>query len=372
MIKLKKVFICIISVLLIATVMFVAVYDSAIDNCVLEIAGTKYEKDDFAKYYKLVEFEEGENAELDVSDIYEQYTTIKVYLQLAQQHNVTLTEEETKSIEEKYASESVDKTKLAATGITKEEYVKYYGEVMLASKFMQDAGKYYPMPETDYEVYKTQYSDGFKMYSYRILQVTPTPTEGDGEEKTLSEADKQLAKTKVEEALNKAKSGEDFEKIAEEYGSYRLVATLDGYTLSNGQLEKMPLLYLSESVTNTQLYNELVELSAGEYTSIVEDGDSYLFAKLENIEEGLDEASEARLKSDINTMYAQNYIGGNTQIIRYLSRAKSAAKTTNSKVTNDINNNNTGTKNDIPNENGSEVENNSENEVTGNENLVTE
>lgn len=371
MINLKKVFIGIISVLLIATIIFVALYDSVIDNCMLEVAGIKYEKDDFVKYYKLVAIEEG-SEEIDVSDVYEQYVAIKVYLQKAQQHKLALSDDEIKSIEENYDSDAVDKTKLEANGITKEEYLKYYEEVMLASKFIQDAGEYYQMSETDYETYKSQYSDGFKMYNYRILQVIPTATgEGDGEEKVTSDEDKQLAKSKAEEALEKIKSGEDFEEIAQEYGSYRLVSGLDGYTLSNGQLETMPLLYLSESVTNTQLYNELIELADGEYTNIVEDGDNYLFAKLESTEDGLSEAAEERLKSDINTTYAQSYIANNTQIIRYLARAKNAVKDLNIKVIDDVSENDTDAEieSNETNENDSSDENNSENV---NENLVTE
>lgn len=369
MIKLKKVIVGVMTVLIIGIIMFAAVYDRAVDDCILKIGAEEYEKDDFVKYYKLVEFEEASEEELDVSDVYEQYITIKAYLQKANQYKLTLTEEETKSIEENYDSENVDKVKLTAIGITKEEYIRYYSEVMLASKFMQNAGTYYSMPETDYELYKAQYSDGFKMYSYRVLQVTPTATEGEGEEKTLSEADKELAKTNAETALEKVKNGEDFEEVAQEYGSYRLISTMEGYALSNGQLETMPLLYLSESVTNADLYSELINLSAGECTNIIQDGDDYMFAKLESLEDGLDEASETRFKSDLNTMYAQSYIANNTQIIRYLSRAKKAVK---AESNTSINLNNQENENNVVDDNNLESDNNTENEENINENLVTE
>lgn len=372
MINLKKVIVGVMSVLIIGIIMFAAIYDRAVDDCVLEIGSVKYEKDDFVKYYKLVEFEEASEEAMDVSEVYEQYITVKAYLQKANQYNLALTEEETKAIEESYESEDVDKAKLTAIGITKEEYIRYYSEVMLASKFMQNSGTYYAMPESDYEIYKAQYSDGFKMYGYRILQVSPTATEGEGEEKTLSEADKELAKTNAETALEKIKNGEDFEEVAQEYGSYRLISTMEGYALSNGQLETMPLLYLSESVTNTELYSELVELSVGECTNIIQDGDDYMFAKLESLEDGLDEASETRFKSDLNTMYAQSYIANNTQIIRYLTRAKKAVKAESNTSINDINLNNQENETNVADDNDLESDNNTESDENVNENLVTE
>lgn len=325
MISLRKSVIICISILLVFLVGFVALYDISIDKCILEVEGVKYQEDDFAKYYKLVELENAMSQSgepLDVYDVYEQYVNIKIYLRQANQHGITLTEEEKKSIEENYDSENLDKNVLEEFGITKEEYIRYYIEVMLASKFIRDAGTYYQMPESDYPEYRDAYSDGFKMYNYRILQVSAVPTFGEDEEKTVSDEDRQLAKSKAEEALDKIKSGEDFEEIAGEYGSYRIVATIDGYTISNGQLETMPLLYLNEAVENLDLYTELVSLSAGEYTSIIEEGDSYLFAKLESVEEGLDEASEARLRSDINTLYAQQFISSNTKVIKNLTKVK--------------------------------------------------
>lgn len=318
-----KVLISAISTLLTVLIGFAVVYDTTIDKCILEIEGVKYQEEDFGKYYRLVELEQDSTTEeLNASDVYNQYVNVKIFLGEAQKYGITLTEDEKKDIEKKYESEDVDKNKLTELGISKEEYIRYYSEVMLASKFMQEAGTYYFMPEDDYLAYREQYSYGFKMYNYRILQVSAIPTSGDGEEKVVSNEDKQLARTKIEEALTKIKNGEDFEKIASEYGTYRIIVTADGYTLANGQLETMSLLYLNEAVTNLQLYAELININAGEYTSIIEDDDSYLFAKLESIEEGLDEASEARLKKDINTSYAQRAIISNTEVIRNRTKIK--------------------------------------------------
>ena len=319
----KKIVIIIISILLIALIGFGVLYDTTIDKCILEIEGVKYQEEDFAKYYSLVELEQDSaSEEIEVAEVYNQYVNVKIFLREAQKYGITLTEEEKAGIEKKYESDDVDKNKLSELGISKEEYVRYYSEVMLASKFMQVAGTYYPMSDEEYLLYREQYAYGFKMYNYRILQVEAVPTAGEGEEKVVSDEDKQLAKNKIEEALTKIKNGEDFEKIAGEYGTYRVIATVDGYTLSNGQLETMPLLYLDESVTNLQLYAELIDINAGEYTNIVEDGDSYMFAKLESVDEGLDESSEARLKKDINTVYAQRAVISNTKVIRNLTKIK--------------------------------------------------
>lgn len=321
--KMQKIGIIAISVVLLALIVFVVIYDSAIDKCVLKINGEKYDLEDFDNYLALLEFEQGED--VSAKDVYEQYVNIKLFHQKAKEHGVILTEDEIKSLEENYESENVDKEKLEKIGFSKDKYMKYYQETLLASKFMEQSGEYYPMSEEEYLASREQYADMLKMYNYRVLQVLPDAVE-EGSEEPSAEEKKQQAKTKIDAALEKLKNGEEFETVAQEYGTYRFVTTVSGaYSLVNGQLESMPLLYLSEAVTNATLYAELIKLEPGNYTNIIEDGDGYVVAYLESIDEEPSEEADERLKSDLNTMHAQQYVLGTTEIIRNTAKINSAS-----------------------------------------------
>lgn len=321
MIIVKKIAIIVISIVLICLISFVAIYDSVGNTCVLKINGVEYNSEDFVKYLTLLEIEQG--TEVKPSDIYDQYVNMKIFNQKAKENNVALTEDEVKSLVDNYNSEDFDKQKFLDAGINEEEYMKYYKEAMLASKFINAAGEYYPMAEADYLASREQYVDQMKMYNYRILQVNKANTPAEGEEAKITEESKQAAKTKIEDALNRIKAGEEFETVSGEIGTYRFVSTINGgYSLVNGQIESWPLLYISEAMTNVDLFTELIKLNAGEYTSIIEDEDTYMFAKLETIEETPSEEAENRLKKDLNNLYAQQYILGSTEIIRNMSKIK--------------------------------------------------
>ena len=71
-----------IAIFLIALIVFVVIYDSVIDTCVLKINGEKYDLEDFDNYLALIEFEQGQDVE--AKDIYEQYVNIKLFHQKAE------------------------------------------------------------------------------------------------------------------------------------------------------------------------------------------------------------------------------------------------------------------------------------------------
>ena len=350
--KMQKIGIISIAIFLIALIVFVVIYDSVIDTCVLKINGEKYDLEDFDNYLALIEFEQGQDVE--AKDIYEQYVNIKLFHQKAEERGLALTEDEIKSLDENYESENVDKAKLEQIGFSKDKYMKYYQESLLASKFMEQSGEYYPMSEEEYLVNREQYVDMLKMYNYRVLQVSPDAVE-EGAEEPSAEEKKQQAKTKIEAALEKLKNGEDFETVAKDNGTYRFVTTVSGgYSLINGQLESMPLLYLSEAVTNATLYAELIKLEPGNYTNIIEDGDGYVVAYLESVEETPSAEADARLKKDLNTMYAQQYVLGTTEIIRNTAKINNAS---NAKINVEVSNQDEDVVNENTDENEESVEN---------------
>ena len=350
--KMQKIGIISIAIFLIALIVFVVIYDSVIDTCVLKINGEKYDLEDFDNYLALIEFEQGQDVE--AKDIYEQYVNIKLFHQKAEERGLALTEDEIKSLDENYESENVDKAKLEQIGFSKDKYMKYYQESLLASKFMEQSGEYYPMSEEEYLVNREQYVDMLKMYNYRVLQVSPDAVE-EGEEEPSAEEKKQQAKTKIDAALEKLKNGEDFETVAKDNGTYRFVKTVSGgYSVVNGQLESMPLLYLSEAVTNATLYAELIKLEPGNYTNIIEDGDGYVVAYLESVEETPSAEADARLKKDLNTMYAQQYVLGTTEIIRNTAKINNAS---NAKINVEVSNQDEDVVNENTDENEESVEN---------------
>ena len=57
-------------------------------------------------------------------------------------------------------------------------------------------------------------------------------------------------------------------------------------------------------------------------TTIIEDEDTYMFAKLESIDENPSEEAENRLKKDLNNIYAQQFVMANSEIIRNMSKIK--------------------------------------------------
>ena len=358
MINLKqKIAIGIISVLLIGTIIFAAIYDSYINDCVLEVNGIKYSDEDFEKFLRMVEYENDSaysEAGVDIEDTFGKYADMKVLLQEANKHGVTLTEEEKKSIQEAYDSEDMDKEKLSIYGISREDFIKVCEESSLATKYEGVMGQYHYLSEEDYQLNRAQFSDGFKMYSYRIMQVIPEKAEGE-EDKPITEEDRQLAKTRAAEALEKVKNGEDFEKVAEEYGSLRITQNLAGqYNVINGALETLPLLYMNQDLP---INKAIINAKAGEYTEIIYDNDSYSFAKVESVEEGLSEEAEAKVRSDLNNQYANEYIKANTVIVKNLSKAKKIKLTERREVVNNEANNLTETEENNEGENLETTEN---------------
>lgn len=314
--KMQKIGIIAISIFLIVLIVFVLLYDSVIDKTILKINGEKYMTDDFNNFTCLLELEQGTN--IDSKSAYDEYINTKLYYQKALNSGITLTEDEIKELDEYYESESVNKEALSALGIEKDEYMNYLKEASLATKFTNSLGEYYPISDEAYALYKSENAELLKMYNYRIMQISHEIPE-DAEDTTVTEEIKQVTKSKIESVLERVKSGEDFETVAEEYGTLRIVQGLSGFQLiNNGQLESMPLVYLSDE----SIYLEIKGINQGEYTNIIETADGYEFAKLESIDENLTEEADAKLRSDLNTINAQQYITGTTEIIEYYAKVK--------------------------------------------------
>ena len=269
--KKKVIALAVIAFLAVGLIIFAVLYDAVFDKCILEINGVRYTKDDFIEYLTLARTED---PTITTDDGFTQYEQIKVLYQEAEKRGLTLTEDEINNINAAY--ESADKEALEAAGITSEKYANLYKQTILARNVQTKLVEDYPMPDEVYEQYKQAYADYLKTYEYRVLQVSAQTVETEetneaGETVSKGLTDEQIAeleaqykdeaKAKAEEALAKIQAGEDFEEVAKDYGSYRFISTLNGYNIVNGSLESMPLLYLSNSMLDENLYNAIVNQS---------------------------------------------------------------------------------------------------------------
>ena len=150
---------------------------------------------------------------------------------------LSITDEIKATLTTRYNSE---KESYEKANITLDEYIDAYGKTQVINDLLNNASNYYEV--TDELLKESIGDDKIETYSYRILQVSiptveSTTKDEEGNEITLTEEEitqketenKQTAKTKIEEAPTQIKAeGEDFEEIAQDYGSLRLTPPIQG------------------------------------------------------------------------------------------------------------------------------------------------
>lgn len=337
--KKRIVIIAILAILILVGILFAIVYDSSINNCILEINDVKYTIEDFESYLKVYSYEtpieKGKSEAEYIRDAYDNYVSTNMYYHAA--HNIGglgVNDTIKNSLTERY---NASKESFEKANITLDEYIAVYGKVEVANDLFSNASEYYEV--TNELLQQSIGDDKIETYSYRVLQVSipaveTTTKDEDGNEVELNlteeekaqkaKENKDTAKSKAEEALKKIRDdGEAFEEIAKEYGMFRFVPTLEGgYTVVNGNLEVASDLILESKIGNEKLYKELQKLKAGEYSEIVEDENSFSFVKLEEVTEGLNEDENKELKDQIAAYMLQTAIPQSTGVIRNLPMLK--------------------------------------------------
>ena len=199
-------------------------------------------------------------------------TTEMLYLE-AKSNNIEVTEDE---IEEEYETTMSSITQ--SFGMTEDEYLKEFGltkdyikkdleKELIAVKYM---GEVTDVSEEEAKNYYDKNKDEF--FEVRGSHILIKTTDDEGNE--LSDDEKAKRKEKAEEILKKAKAGEDFDTLAEEY-SEDTSATNGG---DLGFFKKGDMVESFEnavfSLDNNQIYDEIVETDYG-YHIIKKTGEQY-------------------------------------------------------------------------------------------------
>lgn len=307
----------ILGVVLIGIIVAAFVYDGAINTTILEVNGTKYDKKDFESYLKVWQYENGEEA-VEMDTMFSQYQVYKLYSQYVDKYGIELPSGEKVTV-----PEEADITKLAEDyNLSKDEYMKTKTEIATVDYLFANLQDYWHVSDADYEEHKGENADKFKMYDYRIMQVSveqPKETSGDisGDASgdvsgdNSEQARKDAAKSRAVEALAKVKSGDSFEEVAKEYGTNRITYNGSGYSVVNGNIESVSGLYMEDYIYEEDVLSALTTLKVGEYSEIYDNDTSYMFVYLENIREGLDEADDNTYRRQI----ANEHIQGEARVV---------------------------------------------------------
>lgn len=152
---------------------------------------------------------------------------IKAMTLLAEKHNVTLTEEEEALVKEAAAEyyASLNETEIIQMGVNENTIVTLYGEFALANKLY-----HYLIKDINPEIS----DDEARTITVEHILIKTYNLDEDGNKVEYSDYSKQQAKLKAQEISKRAKSGEDFHMLADEYSED------DNLTYSFGKDEMEP------------------------------------------------------------------------------------------------------------------------------------
>jgi len=312
--KKSLVVVIVLGVLLFGIITAVFLYDAKLNTTIMEVNGKKYDKADFESYAKVWQYENGEEP-VDLETIFNNFGIYKLYTQYADNYHVSLPSGEAISA----PSDDV-KTELENHyNLSEEEYMRVKTEIATVDYLFQNLSKYWKVSEEEYNTHREGNEDKFKMYDYRVMQVAVEPApdsgdvSGDASGDTSLEARKAAAMSKAVEALAKVKSGDNFEEVAKEYGTTRIIYSASGIQIGNGIVESVSGLYMDDFVYDENIKEALTTLKKGEYSEIYEgeDDSGYTFVYLEDIREGLSGADDETYRREI----ANEHIQGEARIV---------------------------------------------------------
>lgn len=297
---------------------------------VVEINGIKYGKEEFIKYLKLAVYERekiieadltnGEDVEdennIDIKELkeeaYKNFINLKIYYQAAKSKGLNIEQDTIDYIENYYNSEEIDAERLAELGVTKEDFISIYKEFMLVQEFMGNIDTYYTLPEEVYKEYEENVKAAglYNTYNLRTMQFNIT-TQEDG----TNNRDEVFETAKT--VMQRVKDGENFEELAAEFASNRLVQTNEGmYKFVNGELEGVAQLLIGNIYTDQDVYNAIMELEVGQYTELIETDEYFIFVKLEEINEGISDSDINTIKTLLTSDYAIQLINGSVEVVQ--------------------------------------------------------
>ena len=112
----------------------------------------------------------------------------------------------------------------------------------------------------------------------------------------------------AQDVLNQVRNSGDFEALAKEHSSFRYTFKGSGYTLINGEIEYATTAVLESKLGNTELYNQVLKLNAGETTELVEDEETNVFylVKVESVDDGFVGSGDEELREILLSQYQED------------------------------------------------------------------
>lgn len=175
---------------------------------------------------------------------------IKAMTLLAAKHNVALTEEENSMVNEAAAEyySSLNETEIIQMGVNEDTIISLYSEFALANKLY-----HYLIKDINPEIS----DDEARTITVEHILIKTYNLDEHGNKEAYSDYAKQQAKILAQEILKKAKAGEDFHMLADEYSEDKTL------TYSFGKNEMEPGFEEAAFNLGTDEISELVETQFG-------------------------------------------------------------------------------------------------------------
>jgi foldase protein PrsA len=302
----KKIIAAVVVVILIAAAVF-AVYKMT-DKTVFQYGDEKVSLAEVSVYAKIqqcsaeseygsyfgeemwtMEVEDGVTLEDSVKDnVIKQVKAVKLLTAHAEEMEISLSDDE-KSDAKENAQTFIDSDEgklIMEQADADEELIQtIYQENALATKVKEAI-----IDKVDTEVSD---EDAQVRTVYKLVFAT-TKTDADGNEVELSDAEKKKQKAKAQKAYKQLKKGADITALAKQYD----ISDTTDESYGSGQSEG-----------GEAFETAVAKLKKGQYTSVIEDDEGYVIAKLvtENDKEKTEENKETILENRQNTAYQEQY-----------------------------------------------------------------
>lgn len=251
------------------------------------------------------------NEDLFISDTLNKFYQMKVFDILAKQKNIVI---DAAKIEEISGEFNKDKEKILSAGLTEESYKNIEKQQAVVDVFSQTPGEYIELPDEMYEEYIASFSgDDLKSYTYRMLQVSyeKDKVSGEGSGDTSGEVipgNKDEKKALVEALVNRYKSGESFEKIAES-GDNRLIFTGNNIEFAKSVQEYSAGFLLSQKLGGSEDAAKAVKnTKAGNLTEIIDTDEVFQLVLVEKVEDGIVGKAKDELVELMISQYASDLV----------------------------------------------------------------
>jgi parvulin-like peptidyl-prolyl isomerase len=251
--KSKRYFSLFFVVLLAAQVLFVGCQKKEVAN-IATINDQKVGVDEFNLYLWSVQqsfeamdkdiwdtdFGDGKTAEEVAKErALDSITAVKVKLQEAEKLGVSLTDEEKKQAKEQAATliAQMGEEKAKEMGIDEKLIIKIMEENTIGYKMYEEVTKDFALDEEGFEKYYKENEESLKQVRAKHILLKTHDFGEDGQLVPLTEEQQNKALEKAQEALNRAKAGEDFAALVKEYSEDEGSVQNDGeYTFGKGQM----------------------------------------------------------------------------------------------------------------------------------------